>query len=431
MSRGFDLIRRHISGKLAGNKDAAAKINDASGEDVASDTPWLDAMSGGVRQGLPLSAREAQSEAIALNDAGEDDAPPLTATEMLRRQIPKFLQPSQSSAKAVTPANETPRQQGHSAPVAPPREAQAMPVAPIPTQRPLPPNAPRTNAPRPGDHSAVDERDAPSPPPGIAQKTAPTSEAYSPSPTRAPVASAHPASSFDERRIRERRHTGQGSEDSQIDRRHAKAARRHSIFVAMMKGLLPSLVLGLVGVFFFYSYDFRPDILPDNVNFDPGEVSLSTDGIKMVAPKLTGVDEKQQTFEVKADAAIQDRQDPAKVTLEGIDARINLKEGGTVGISAQNGIYNTDLNQIWLRDDLEIRSSEGYVAQLSEAQVDFKNGLMVSNKPVLIFTNNGVINASGVQVLDGGEKVKFSGPVVLNLNANTGDSEEESAGETQ
>ena len=106
--------------------------------------------------------------------------------------------------------------------------------------------------------------------------------------------------------------------------------------------------------------------------------------------------------------------------LDGIDARINLTDGGTIGFSAQNGRYNTDLNQIWLSKNIEVRSSEGYVAQLDEAQVDFKNGLMVSNSPVLIFTDSGVINASGVRVLDGGEKVVFSGRVVLNLNGSGG-----------
>lgn len=210
---------------------------------------------------------------------------------------------------------------------------------------------------------------------------------------------------------------------TRIDKTNARAARRHSVFVALMKGLLPGLVLGLAAIFFFFSYDFQPVSLPGNVKFDPGKVSVGTEGIRMVAPKLTGVDDKQQTFEIKADEAIQDRADPAKVTLAGIDARINLADGGTIGFSAQKGVYNTDLNQIWLSEELEVRSSEGYVAQLSEAQVDFKNGLMVSNSPVLIFTNDGVIKASGIQVLDGGKKVIFSGRVNLNLNG--------SAGETQ
>ena len=468
MSRGFDLIRRHLSGHLTGNKDAAAKINDASGEDVASDTPWLDAVSGGVRQGVPLSARQAQTAGMAPSEGSHgtaSDEPPLTATELLRRQIPKFLRPRQGDAsggkgegRATTPGiaanpdqksefnrpivaapEHTPRQGNPAAQNTLPggnqqAGGQAASQAPVPSpSQPVWQRATHSvGAPESNGHpsGATAGSSAFAPPPTRPDQAGGQSNEQPNAQSSKQPASKQPISSFDERRLRDRRQADQGPEEGRSHQRHAKAARRNSIFVAMMKGLLPSLVIGLVGVFFFYSYDFRPDILPDNVEFDPGELSISTDGIKMVAPKLTGVDEKQQTFEVKADAAIQDRQDPAKVTLEGIDARINLKEGGTVGISAQHGIYNTDLNQIWLKDELEIRSSEGYVAQLSEAQVDFKNGLMVSNLPVLIFTNSGVISASAVQVLEGGEKVKFSGPVVLNLNATTEEGAEDNAAES-
>ncbi|VAW13300.1 hypothetical protein MNBD_ALPHA09-864 [hydrothermal vent metagenome] len=347
------------------------------------------------REPEPAEPLEGKNEEISADTAPDAPVPP-PVTNVVQGAEPRAAEPAAPPTLTLTRA-----------PLAPPQPPGAG--EPVEATRPAAKVPPRQNI-----TQFPQRRPPPTAHPGSLAKPMDTAPAR----TIGPNPPQHDAPRPGTLRISSNRPS-----TKRIDKTNARAARRHSIFVALMKGLLPGLVIGLAGVFFFYSYDFKPVALPDNVNFDPGEVSIGTDGIRMVAPKLTGVDNNQQTFEIKADEAIQDRADPTKVTLVGIDARVNLKDGGTIGFSAQKGVYNTDLNQIWLSESLEIRSSEGYVAQLSEAQVDFKNGQMVSNSPVLIFTNDGVINASGVQVLDGGNKVIFSGRVTLSLNGSVGETQ--------
>ncbi len=415
MSRGFDLIRRHLVGRKSAGHEQGTPPADPAGADVS---------------------------AVALVpevDPAGDYAPPTTAPPPFdpvrvastppppRPERPKPVHPRPEHQKPK-PRNLLPREPANTAGT-PSETLQHTQLPEILRPRGDAERGPEPGAdmpaPPPNADAVRDPRPEAKPPAGPEQTTPDAGREPRPNPVPDRAAARQADASVNPRPMEPPRQRAgiRRPSTKRIDRTNARAARRHSVFVALMKGLLPSLVLGLIGVFFFYSYDFQPIALPGNVKFDPGKVSISTEGIRMVAPKLTGVDDKQQTFEIKADAAIQDRADPAKVTLEGIDARVNLADGGTIGFSAQKGVYNTDLNQIWLEDDLEIRSSEGYVAQLSEAQVDFKNGLMVSNNPVLIFTNDGVISAKGIQVLDGGNKVIFTGGVTLNLNG--------SAGETQ
>lgn len=197
---------------------------------------------------------------------------------------------------------------------------------------------------------------------------------------------------------------------------HARAARRHSIFVALMKGLLPSLVIGLVVVYFVYAGQLSPD-LPAGVAFDPGSVSVSTDGIRMTNPKLSGVDESNQAFQVNARSAMQSRDDPAQVSLEGIEARLNLNDGGWVSMESAKGTFNTDKSQLQLNDNIEVKSSQGYVVKLNDAFIDAKKGTLVTNNPVLVITKSGIINANALTVLEKGKRAIFSNRVGMTITA--------------
>ncbi|MHA1522775.1 MAG: LPS export ABC transporter periplasmic protein LptC [Alphaproteobacteria bacterium] len=209
---------------------------------------------------------------------------------------------------------------------------------------------------------------------------------------------------------------GNGAAQETGARSHARAARRHSIFVAIMKGLLPSLVVGLIVVYFIYAGQFSPD-LPEGVAFDPGEISVSTDGIRMTNPKLSGVDEKNQPFQVNASSAVQSRENPALVMLEGIDAKLNLVDGGWVSLQSAQGSFDTDKSQLQLANNIEIKSSQGYVVKLNDAFVDAKKGSLVTNNPVLVITSSGVINANALTVLEKGKRVIFSNRVNMTITA--------------
>lgn len=211
--------------------------------------------------------------------------------------------------------------------------------------------------------------------------------------------------------------TGHAPEpEARIDARHARRARTHSAFVSVMKWLLPSLAAGLIVVFVFYTQGgFAPD-LPDNVDFDPGDLSLEGGGIKMVSPKLSGLDDSNQRFEVTAASAIQDRENPGMVTLDQIRARMALEDGGWVSVEADGGVFRSDESNLVLKDSIEVTMSSGYVAKLNGATVDFKRGSVVTDSPVLVFMNAGIIAANAMEILEKGRRVRFTERATMTIN---------------
>lgn len=207
------------------------------------------------------------------------------------------------------------------------------------------------------------------------------------------------------------------SAQSPIARSGAARARRHSVFVALMKGLLPGLAVCMLIVFVFYSEGGFAPSLPDDVTFDPGDLGITGSGIRMVSPKLSGLDENGQRFEVSAASAMQSVDNPAMVTLDGIKASMALKDGGWVRVEARGGRFDSDANMLTLTDDIEVSMSSGYVARLNGAEVDFNKGTLVSDNPVLVFTDAGIISANAVQILEKGKRVRFVNRASMTINA--------------
>ena len=85
-------------------------------------------------------------------------------------------------------------------------------------------------------------------------------------------------------------------------------------------------------------------------------------------------------------------------------------------VEAADGIYNTQSEQIRLKDDVKITSDSGYDARLSSATVEFKAGTVTSDEPVTVRFTGGTIDAEGVDMLDSGQHVVFRGRVRTVLN---------------
>ena len=87
----------------------------------------------------------------------------------------------------------------------------------------------------------------------------------------------------------------------------------------------------------------------------------------------------------------------------------------TVQMVATNGLYNTKVEQLMLRQGVVITSSSGYEGRLSEAVVDVRKGRVVSDKPVELKLVNGTLNAKRLEITDSGDLVRFDGGVDLFL----------------
>ncbi len=184
---------------------------------------------------------------------------------------------------------------------------------------------------------------------------------------------------------------------------------RYSAFVLGMKILLPALALILVITLFVSSTTFnsRPDI---PVTFR--EVSRLNDDLRMVSPRITGVDKRGRPYVVTADTATQKVDNPDQIFLENIEADLMLDEGGNwLSVSSRFGTLQTEAETLQLREDISVYSANGYEFHAQTADMDFRAGSLTSDQPVYGQGPVGTLNANGVETSNNGEKIVFTGGV--------------------
>lgn len=196
------------------------------------------------------------------------------------------------------------------------------------------------------------------------------------------------------------------------DARRAKAyaaALRHSARVRFLRRAIPiGTGLSILAVMIVGIFDPFRSIGAVSV----GPISLSGSKITMENPRLTGFRAKDaQPYEVTADAASQDIRKPNQVELHGLRARINMENNGFVRLEATSGLYDTQKEQMELRQSVRILTDSGHDARLSSAFVDFKGGTVTSREPVTVTFKGGSIESQRLDVTDNGKKLTFEGRV--------------------
>jgi lipopolysaccharide export system protein LptC len=148
----------------------------------------------------------------------------------------------------------------------------------------------------------------------------------------------------------------------------------------------------------------------------PGELgNLVIKGTKvtMQQPRLTGFTIDSRPYEFTANSAEQDITKPDFMELHQIAAKIEMEDKSMVNLTSISGTYDMKTEMLTLMDKVHLVSSTGYEARLSEAVIDVHKGTVVSEKPVWVKVNTGVINAKQLEVRDSGEVIRFSGGVSM------------------
>jgi lipopolysaccharide export system protein LptC len=196
------------------------------------------------------------------------------------------------------------------------------------------------------------------------------------------------------------------------------AADRHSRRVRRLKILLPTaaivIVLGIVAVAWVQS---RLQGALDVKN-----VLFSKDGLTMVEPHLSG-HAKGRAYDVSAQRAFQNIQNPKIIGLEGIDGRIEMADGSWTKIESVRGRYDGTREWLTLDGSVTVTTSNGWRAESEHAETDLSNGHITTRSAVRISGRTGRIDADGIDVSDGGHHIRFTGNVRMLLlpGATTGD----------
>lgn len=186
-------------------------------------------------------------------------------------------------------------------------------------------------------------------------------------------------------------------------------AKRHSSRVRLLKIAIPAGALvagGLVAA----ATMFKP--FGDVSGLSLGSVSLSGTKIAMENPRLTGFRKDNRPYEVTAKAAFQDVRKPGLIELKDVNAKLSTDAAGTSAtLVSAAALFDTAKEFLDLSQDIRITTTRGEEILMRSAAVDIKGGTVVSREPVKITTQNGTIEAEGVEVSDSGRTISFQGRV--------------------
>jgi len=198
----------------------------------------------------------------------------------------------------------------------------------------------------------------------------------------------------------------------------ARNVQRHSMFIRILRWILPLFCVIIVSVFLFSS-----GILQDFFSVEAEKVkpSISEKSVEMTQPRMSGLDKKKRAYQISAETARQDIDDPTKVTLENITGSLALNEtDGKIALTAKSGFLDTESNFLKLNKDIIITSKQGYTAYLVSANARLKEKYITSKDPVLIEWEGGSIRANGLEISDRGNVIRFLNRVKVTLRPKPG-----------
>ncbi|MGI9364831.1 MAG: LPS export ABC transporter periplasmic protein LptC [Rhizobiaceae bacterium] len=188
-------------------------------------------------------------------------------------------------------------------------------------------------------------------------------------------------------------------------------AYKHSRIVKALKLGLPVAAATLIGVFAIYATSTTVPL----ENFTVDEISLQEGKLVMDAPKMAGFDKNSRPYDVSAMQAIQDLAEPGKVWLKSIDARLPMDATSFANLDAVSGVFLTESEKLLLDNTVSIAGARGMDLVLENADIDIKSGLMQSDRPVKVTSENTKLQADSVRVEENGKRIIFNERVKMTI----------------
>lgn len=198
-----------------------------------------------------------------------------------------------------------------------------------------------------------------------------------------------------------------------------RKARRHSRFVRFVRWAIPLSLVAAIG-FSLLAAHFNPlRVLTAALPVDFDSLVVSGTKITMQAPRVAGYTKDSRPYELTAHAAAQDLTKPDTIELQGIHGKTEMPDKAVFEVTADGGMYDSKAEMLTLRQNIIFKSTTGFEVHLSEAVVDVHTSNVVSEKPVRVIMQQGIINANRMEVVDSGDSIRFGGGVTMTVTSNS------------
>jgi len=187
------------------------------------------------------------------------------------------------------------------------------------------------------------------------------------------------------------------------------AARRHSTFVRWLRRIF-IIVPILTGVAMTIHLAFDPfRRLPGNISI--GKVDIEGTKVTVEMPNVSGLQSNGRPFAVRAEQAHQDIAKPNIVSMAKVVSDIGMADGSSAHITADDGVYDSNLDRIRLTGDVRIKNHGHYDMTLPSLDIGLKAGRLQAFEGAEVVIDAGVIGAETMLIEDQGHHIQFEGNV--------------------
>ena len=188
---------------------------------------------------------------------------------------------------------------------------------------------------------------------------------------------------------------------------------RHSRYVHWLRIGVPAVIAA--ALIMVVAVNYMPTVGGLRLPGELGKLVIKGTKVTMQQPRLSGFTVDSRPYEFTAQSADQDITKPDFMELHQIDAKIDMQDKSTVTVTSNSGTYDMKAEMLTLNDNVHLVSSTGYEVRLTDALIDIHKGNVVSENPVWVKLTNGVLTAHRIEVIDGGDVIRFSKGVAMTI----------------
>ena len=160
----------------------------------------------------------------------------------------------------------------------------------------------------------------------------------------------------------------------------------------------------------------------DEIRLEISDLTVDETGdVELTGAVYRGQTARGEPFEITANVARE--RENGVVDLSSPTAQLRRNSGDVMDITSATGVYMPADTEIELFGDVVITSRDtGLVMQAEAVQANLEAGNMISETPVRVESDDGVIVSKGMQVTDRGSMIIFTGKTRLTLHNASGGS---------
>lgn len=195
------------------------------------------------------------------------------------------------------------------------------------------------------------------------------------------------------------------------------AARRRSSFARGISFVALAVAAVLFGLFVWQAGVLAPPA-PQDVGVASGPTT-KPEQITVENAAISGTDKNNRSYEIKAKSGEQDPQLDQVIHMQQVESRFERETGSSIQISSDAGRFDRTSKDLQLSGKVTITEGTRYTAHMEKAAINTDDQSLVSQSPVKVDMQGGLIEADSLTVSSNGTRILFKGGVKARFTLNT------------